>query len=120
LESNGPLDAAPTTTFRPPSRLADAAQLFGLCGFAIAQPLFDLLGKNPTFFVAHDVDGINLVTFALVVLLAAPLVLFAVLTVARLVSTTAARVTRSVLVGFLVGLTVLPVFQRAVGLSTTA
>ncbi len=99
--------------------MTDAAQLFGLCGFAIAQPLFDLLGKNPTFFVAHDVDGFNLVTFALVVLIAPPLVLFAILTLARLVSTTAARVTRAVVVGLLVALTLLPFLHRAIGLSTT-
>ncbi|MSO78360.1 MAG: hypothetical protein EXQ79_01995 [Acidimicrobiia bacterium] len=118
MESALPLDAAPATRRQPPSRLTDAAQLFGLCGFAIAQPLFDLLGRNPTFFVAHDVDGMNLITFALVALIAPPLVLFAALTIARFVSTTAARVVRAVLVGFLVALTLLPVLHRAMGLST--
>ena len=107
------------TTPRSPTRVNDAAQLFGLCGFAIAQPLFDLLGKNPTFFVAHDVDGMNLVTFALVVVLAPPLVLFAVLTLARFVSVNTARAMRAVLVGFLVALTLLPVLHRAADLSTT-
>lgn len=119
MENDAPLSAGPTTR-QAPGLVTDAALLFALCGFAIAQPLFDLLGKNPTFFVAHDVDGMNLVWFALVVLLAPPLVLFGVLTLARLISITVARVTRAVVVGLLVSITVLPFLNRAIGLSTTA
>ena len=43
-----------------PRELAiQAAQVFGLCGFALAQPLLDLLGRNATFFVAHDAGRIG-------------------------------------------------------------
>ncbi|MEX2269809.1 MAG: sulfatase-like hydrolase/transferase [Acidimicrobiia bacterium] len=111
--------AVPAVTRRP-SLLIDAAHLFALCGFAIAQPLFDLLGKNPTFFVAHDLDGRALVAVAFAVLLIPPLVLLAVLTVIRLASAAAALVARAVMVGLLVAATLLPPLERAIGLSTTA
>ena len=31
--------------------------IFVLVGFALAQPLYDLIGQYPTFLVAHDVQG---------------------------------------------------------------
>jgi len=46
-----------------------AARVFGLCGFVVAAPLLDVLGANPTFFVAHNVDGGSLVLFGLAVIL---------------------------------------------------
>jgi Sulfatase len=86
--------------------LLDFAQLFGLSGLAFAQPLFDLLGKNPTFFVAHDVEGSSLVLFALAVILVPPVVLFAVLSAVRLISTAAARYVRAGMIGLLLALAV--------------
>lgn len=47
--------------------LIDYLHLFVLTGFAVAQPIYDLLGRNPEFFVAHRA-GPLLIT-ALVVLL---------------------------------------------------
>jgi hypothetical protein len=98
--------------------------VFGLCGFAFAQPLFDLLGKNPTFFVAHNLDGLALVAFALGVLIVPALALFSILVVARLASRwlrapVIVRVTRAGIVGFLVAVTLLPPLQRAFGLGNT-
>src|SRR5687767_2616517 len=94
--------------------------MFGLCGFAIAQPLFDLLGDNPAFFVAHDVEGFDVVLFALGLLVIPALLAFGVLFIARLVSAQVARAVRIVLVGVLVSLTITPVLNRAFGFSTTA
>jgi hypothetical protein len=110
-------DAASIDQQRP---WVDAAHLFALCGFAVAQPLFDLLGNNPTFFVAHDLDGFDLVLFALALVVVPPIVLLAVLLAVRLVSVTAARVVRAVMVGVLVALTLLPPVERTLGLSTAA
>jgi hypothetical protein len=45
----------------------DAAVLFGLAGLAITQPLLDLLGKNPSFFVAGDYEAGQIVLFGLIV-----------------------------------------------------
>ena len=41
--------------------LIDFLHLFALVGFAIAQPLYDLLGQNPEFFVAHRASPVHVV-----------------------------------------------------------
>ena len=46
----------------------DAAVLFGLAGVAITQPILDLFGNNPTFFVAGNYGRRKTVAFAIVVL----------------------------------------------------
>jgi len=98
--------------------LTDGAHVFALCGFAIAQPLFDLLGKNPTFFVAHDLGGLDVVLLALALLIVPPLALFAVLGAARLAGPAPARIARAVLAGALIAVTVLPPVERTIGFST--
>src|SRR5215203_7368518 len=45
----------------------DAAVLFGLAGVAITQPVLDLFGRNPTFFVAGGYGRRQIVAFALVI-----------------------------------------------------
>jgi hypothetical protein len=50
--------------------------LSGLWAIAVAQPLFDLLGRAPEFFVAHRADALDLLTFS-VVLLVVPAAAFA-------------------------------------------
>jgi len=45
----------------------DAAVLVGLAGLAITQPVLDLFGNNPTFFVAGNYGRRQIVMFALVV-----------------------------------------------------
>jgi hypothetical protein len=44
-----------------------AAHLFAASGFAFAQPLFDLLGKNPEFFAVRGSTPGDIVLFALAV-----------------------------------------------------
>src|ERR671936_100042 len=62
------------------------AQLFAASGFALAQPLFDLLGKNAEFFAARGSTPGDIVLFALVVTFVPALALFAVELVAGVVS----------------------------------
>ncbi|MGH9250086.1 MAG: sulfatase-like hydrolase/transferase, partial [Acidimicrobiales bacterium] len=45
----------------------DAAVLFGLAGVAVTQPLLDLFGENPTFFVAGGYGRRQIVTFSAVI-----------------------------------------------------
>jgi hypothetical protein len=45
----------------------DAAAVVGLAGLAITQPVLDLFGKNPTFFVAGNYGRRQIVAFVLVV-----------------------------------------------------
>lgn len=49
-----------------------ALHLFGLCAFAISQPIYSTLATSPEFFVAHRASTIHLVTMVLVLTLAIP------------------------------------------------
>lgn len=51
------------------------AQLLTLSGFAIAAPLYDMLGRNPGFFSRHHAGAMELVSFAFIVLVVPPLLL---------------------------------------------
>jgi hypothetical protein len=62
-----------------------AAVVLGLCGIAIAQPLLDLFGRNPQFFIAGNYTDRQIVVFALLIALVPPLVGVAALTLASFV-----------------------------------
>src|SRR6185503_9520089 len=75
------------------------AQLLAASGFALAQPLFDLLGKNAEFFAVRGSTPGDIVLFALVVTFGPALVLLAVELVVGAVSATAATVLHYVFLG---------------------
>jgi hypothetical protein len=77
------------------------AQLLAASGFALAQPLFDLLGKNAEFFAVRGSTSSDIVLFALVVTFGPALVLLAVELLVALVSDAAAEVLHLVFIGFL-------------------
>jgi len=77
------------------------AQLLAASGFALAQPLFDLLGKNAEFFAVRGSTPGDIVLFALVVTFGPALVLLAVELVVGAVSVNAATVLHYVFLGFL-------------------
>src|ERR687887_2283149 len=77
------------------------AQLLAASGFALAQPLFDLLGKNAEFFAARGSTPGDIVLFALVVTFVPALVLLGVEAVVALASDTAADVLHLALLAFL-------------------
>ena len=79
----------------------NALHLTVLWAFAVAQPLFDLLGKTPEFFVVRGSTGGDVVVFALVLTLAPPAVLAGIEALAGLVSSRAASATHLVLVALL-------------------
>jgi len=51
--------------------------LAALWGFAVAQPLFDLLGRNAEFFATRGSEGLEIVGFGLVLAIAPPALLLA-------------------------------------------
>ena len=55
-----------------------AAHLFALCGIAVTQPLLDLLGGSPTFFVAHTAGPARILFVCLLAVLAVPVIVVAV------------------------------------------
>ena len=95
----------------------ESLQVFALCGLAIAQPVFDLLGRNSTFLVVHDVAGFELVVFAFSLILIPPLMVLAVLGLVRLISARLAWWVFCGIAGVLVALFVVPAVDRALGLA---
>ncbi len=87
--------------------------LFALSGFALAQPLFDVLGREATFFVEHDLGGAELVLFVLLLVGGFPLALVGIEAALSCVSRRLGRAARLVFVSLLVALIVLPVAKRA-------
>jgi arylsulfatase A-like enzyme len=90
----------------------EALHLFALSGFAFAQPLFDILGRNSTFFVAHGMGPTSVILFALALIILPPAVLIAMIGIVRLISRRLARFLHVVCVGLLVALAALPYVNR--------
>jgi len=94
----------------PPDRrrwLIDAVVLFGLAGVAITQPLLDLLGRNPTFFVAGRYEASQIIWFAVIVAVAPAAVVFGVTALAGVLHRRGAALYHGVGVTLLAGLFVL-------------
>src|SRR4249919_1952171 len=77
------------------------AQLLAASGFALAQPLFDILGKNAEFFAVRGSTPGDIVLFALVVTFVPALVFLAAELVVGAVSEQAAYVLHLAFIGFL-------------------
>ncbi len=99
-----------------PSWLADACMVGGLWGIGVVQPLLDLLGRNPAFFVAADAGPGAIVGFVLLVALIVPTMATVVLLLVARFAPQAYRVVLIVLVaagaglvGLSVGRTIFPV-----------
>ena len=92
----------------------DFLHLFALVGFAIAQPLYDLLGQNPEFFVSHRAGPELIIGMVFILSMGVALGLVLLELAAWLVGE---RVRRSMHWAFVFGLaflTVLPPAQRLV------
>jgi sulfatase-like protein len=77
------------------------AQLLAVSGFALAQPLFDILGKNAEFFTAHGSTPGDILLFAFVVVFVPALALLLVELLVGVVSVQAAYVLHLVFLAFL-------------------
>ncbi len=82
-----------------------------LTTFAFAQPLFDLLGRTPEFFAVRGSHTVDVVVFALVLVLVPPALLLALEALVGLASERAAWVLHVVLVAALGGLVALQVVR---------
>lgn len=83
------------------------AQLLVLNGFALAQPLLDILSRNPAFFAIRGSSSSEIVLFALFLVFVPPAALLAIELLVGLVSRPAAAVLHLVFVGALVAVVVL-------------
>src|SRR3982751_90694 len=96
------------------------AQLLAASGFALAQPLFDLLGKNAEFFAARGSTPGDIVLFALVVTFVPAIVLLAVEVVVDAISRPAGFVLHCVFLAALGMIFGVPALKRSGAAGTTA
>lgn len=88
--------------------LLGALHLWVLASFAVAQPTFDVLSRNPAFFVAHSAGLPELVGLTLLLVLAVPLPLILLFGLSALLGARVPTAVLVTLVGLLVALTALP------------
>lgn len=104
MSDSSPSGAAGTVERRTtPGRLLlhNGAQLLGLTGLAVAQPLLDLFGRNPTYFVATGLGTASIVALATLLTFGLPLLLVLVELVAYRIDERAGRLLHLGLVGVL-------------------
>ncbi len=101
-----------------PSLWSDAAVVTGLWALGGAQPLLDLLGRNPTFFVAANASDARILAFLAVVLFAVPLAALGAMALSRRFRTPVPQVVRTLLLGAGAGLFGLSIGRRILGDST--
>lgn len=85
-------------------RLESLLQLFALSSLAVAQPLLDILGQFGEFLVAHQLEPVEILTVALVLVAVLPLALWMVVLLAFQVSARGAGWLHLVFAGALAGL----------------
>lgn len=95
-----------------------AAHLLALASIAVAQPVLDLLGGSPTFFVAHTAGPAEVLLVALLAIALVPAVLIGLELVVALVSARWAWRVHLVLVAGLTGLIVAQFVDRIPGLAS--
>lgn len=95
-----------------PSLLVGSGHLAALWALAFAEPLFDLLGRNPDFFVARGNSGADIVLFSVTFTLAPPLAMLAVEWVAARIDRRLQWGIHLVLVALLVGAMALQVLKE--------
>src|SRR5687768_2644153 len=85
--------------------------VLGLSSLAVAQPLLDLFGRNPEFFVAGNYSTAQIVWFALLITLLPPLIGIAAICLATLINRRAGTVVYGIVVAVLGAAFVLAVLR---------
>ncbi len=97
-----------------PSNLFAFGHLAALTTFALAQPLFDLLGKNPEFFAARGSTSRDIIVFAVLLVLVPPLVLFLIELLVGLISPRARDLLHLVFIALLLAVVIIQPLKKAV------
>ena len=97
-------------------QLGVLVELFVLCGFAIAQPLLDVTGQSPDFFLFRRADRLDIVALALGLLLLPALGIWAVEVLLGLVSERLRRLLHLAAVAGLVALVAIQVAKKLTNL----
>ncbi|HEX2134461.1 MAG TPA: sulfatase-like hydrolase/transferase [Microvirga sp.] len=91
----------------------DALHVFALCGFAVAQPVYDLIGQNAEFFVAHRLGPAGILAFVAALSLGLPALLVLVEALALRLGPAVQRIVHVVLVFALATAFLAPLLNRA-------
>jgi hypothetical protein len=78
--------------------------LLGLCAISISHPLLTTLGRGATFFIAHDANAKDIVTFAMATYFGPPAALLLTVLLFRIISDKFARLILHAIVGLLAGI----------------
>lgn len=100
-------DPSPSPKARFPIWARQFLEIFGVTGLAIAQPLWSLLGDNPTYFVAHGARPRDIVLLVIAVTLVPVFALYVPVQIARLVSSKAGTIAAGVAVALMLSLLVI-------------
>ena len=98
--------------------VARALQLFALTALAVAQPLFDVVSREPTFFVARNTTSGQLGAFVVIIGVALPLVLIAIEAIFTRLHAGVGNVVHVLLMTVLGSVLLLPLLKRADGMDT--
>ena len=91
---------------------SESIHVFVFWSFALAQPLYDLIGRNAEFLVAHGAGVTDLLALVVLLSLAPPLVLVLAEAAIGFISVAAKRWFHRIIVATLVTLVLLPLFKR--------
>ena len=98
--------------------VAKALQFFAFSALAVAQPLFDVVSREPTFFVARNTTSGQLGAFVVIIGVALPLVLIAIEAIFTRLHAVAGNVVHVLLMTVLGSVLLLPLLKRADGMDT--
>lgn len=104
---------APTTRHR---RSSNALHLLALSGFAVAQPLFELLARNAEFFVFHRSTALDVWTLTAALVLGPPAILWGLELVTAGLGKRLGQATHLIWIAGLCTLILAPVLKRRSGL----
>lgn len=98
----------------------EALHVAGLWAVAVCQPLFDLLGRSPEFFVAHDTRPVDLLALLALLCLAGPACCLAAIRLGRRLGPVPHAAAAGAAVGALTGAVALAAVKHAADWSTEA
>ncbi len=102
------------------SRIVLGFHLVGLCTFSIAQPLFDVLGRSPEFFVAHRASPADLLGLIAVLIFTLPAICMLVVALADRIDRRAGSTVAALALGGLAAVFALQALKRVPGLDASA
>ena len=98
--------------------VASALQVFAVTALAVAQPLFDVVAREPALFVARNTTSGQLFAFVAIISVALPLILVAIEAIFTRLHRVAGNVVHVLLMAVLGSVLLLPVLKRAGGMDT--